>query len=212
MNNAELAEIRALLQASAAPERRSGRPLLGALRSWLPVPAAEPRAAWPTPRRVGLRPADAADVAAVEELLLSEPVPDDAAAGSNAVPDARRRAFGQRLEADFEPAPVLLLAAPQVPPSVDDADVGDILRRRALRLAPSAPAPEETPYHPEDLLDVHEIHTDRLYADAGIFEPAPQPGPDHREDDPERALLRHLERTFLAELAGLGGLSGPARP
>jgi hypothetical protein len=211
MNNADLAEIRALLQASAPPERRPRGPLLGAIRSLLPTPAPEPRASIPPPRRVGLRSAEPADIEAVEDLLLSEPLDQD---GSAAAVEARRRAFGQRHGPAHDPVPILRLAAP-LPPQVDadDAEVGELLRRRSLRLAQlTAPHVDETPYHPEDMYDGGDA--EQIYADSGLFEPPPAApevqaegrGARQPEDDPQRLLLRHLERVFIAELAALSAL------
>jgi hypothetical protein len=207
VNNADLAEIRALLQASAPPERRPRGPLLGAIRSLLPTAAAEARPAMPPPRRVGLRTADAADIEAVEELMLSDPLDAD---GS----EARRRAFGQRHGTTAEFAPILRLAAPLSPePAMDDApldaEVSEILRRRSLRLARlAAPAGEahahEPPYHPEDMADGGDA--ERIYAESGLFEPHPAAAPplsQAEDSDPQRQLLRHLERVFVAEQAAL---------
>ena len=206
MNNADLAEIRALLQANAAPDRRSRAPLFGALRSLLPSPAADARPVMPAPRRVGLRPAEPADVEAVEALLLDEPVAHDpiAAAGLEAASEARkRRAFGQRQETAHDPVPILRLAAPMalLAGPEDDADVAEVLRRRSLRLAPVALAAAETPFLPEDLSDTMEGDAEQIYADSGLFEPNPSTAPD--AIDPERTLLLRLEQSFLAERARL---------
>ncbi|HTK33993.1 MAG TPA: hypothetical protein VL358_01740 [Caulobacteraceae bacterium] len=204
MNNADLAEIRALLQASTPVERRSRRPWLGAIRSLLGAapPAAKPST--PPPRRVGLRPAEPEQAPPGEDLLLSEPIGEDEAAVAN---EARRRAFGQRQEAALDMVPILRLAGPELPgaaqPAAADAVIGAILRRRGLALA-STPAPEETPYHPEDLSDHVEGGAEHLYAEAGLFEPHPAPSCALPPDvDPQGQLLRHLERVFIAEQAAL---------
>jgi hypothetical protein len=228
MNNADLAEIRALLQASTPPER-ARKPLFGPLRALLPVGSkpAHRRPAGPPPRRVGIRPAEPAEADPVEELFV--PPEDDALLLTEAAEEPRRRAFGQRQEAAAEPVGRLRLTAlpapePQGDPA-DDAAVAELLRRRSLRLGGP---PAETPYHPEDLSDTVEGRTEELYAEAGLFEaeevppdaveveadvaeaaaaaemPETPAAPDRFED--ERETLERLERMFLAEQQALAGL------
>jgi hypothetical protein len=99
---------------------------------------------------------------------------------------------------------------------LDEADMGEALRRLGSVLARSKPAAAtaETPYHPEDFSDPSEGEAERLYAAAGLVEAAPAPRPKRlilrRVEapapvavSPEQELLMHLERVFLAELAGV---------
>ena len=188
MNKAELAEIRALLQATAPVERRPKPALFGALRAILPV-RRDVESARPSPRRVGLRSAETEGGAEAEALLLEQPAEDD----------GPRHAFGQRRETMIEPAPLLRLAGPgasaaPLEPFVD-TDVAEVLRRRSLRLAP-VPAPAETPFHPEDLSDPVGHDAEQLYLDAGLFA-APA------ETLTQETLLQRLEQVFLSERAAL---------
>ena len=215
MNPAELAEIRARLQTASGEEgRRPRNPILGAVRVLLRPPAAPPAPApsYPLPRRVGLNPVpDPRDEWLFEPLV--DPLP-----GSEA---ARRRAFGQRTERAPEPAPLLLAA-----PVTAIAEVVELAPRFGALLARPRPAAAaaETPYHPEDVSDHTEGETERLYAAAGLplieseadletlFEPprprlkrrpVREPDPPTAPLTPEQELLTHMERVFLAELAGL---------
>jgi hypothetical protein len=207
MNNADLAEIRALLQASAAPERRSSRPpMFGALRSLLAPPAAEPRnrRAHAAPRRVGLTPAEVPEIDPADAQLFDPPVADGSTAEALAS-EARRRAFGQKQDAAPELLLPLRLSAPLPAATPAEAQPEPGVRRRTLLLTrvASEPAPAETPYLPEDLSDHAEGDAERLYAEAGLFEPRAAADAPAAEADPERELLQHLERVFLVERAAL---------
>ena len=211
MNNADLAEIRALLRESAPPERPPRKGLLPSLGSLLraqPRAASKARTPAPVARRVGLRPAEPE----------APETPVDAATEANEAA-ARRRAFGQRHDPASDTTPPLLLLDPAPPdPELESLSAMElILRRRArglLRAAnppqPQPPGPlddileggaHETPYHPEDLFDPVGA-AEEVYDASGLFAPRP-PAPPAAEMDPERELLAHLERVCLAEQAGL---------
>lgn len=212
MDKAELAQIRALLQANCGvdgPRPRKARlaPLLTLLRP--KAAAAAPRPALAPPRRVGACPTTA--VEGDDALVLSPPLDS----GGQAAFAARRNAFGQRSEPAFELSPPLRLPAPAAVATVDQRDVGEALRRLGSVLAPAATSWErvaEAPYHPEDFADPAAEQTDRLYAAAGLVEieaPAAQPRRLRLQPDPppapapEHELLTHLERVCMAERAGL---------
>ncbi|HTI66420.1 MAG TPA: hypothetical protein VL460_02615 [Caulobacteraceae bacterium] len=217
MNNAELAEIRARLRASAETESRPHRPLLAPLRALLrpPAAAAPPSPALPPPRRVGLRPTSAVEDEA--ELVLSRPI--DPAPAVAAPSGTRRNAFGQRPEPEFLPLRLLDLEPPGLPmpipaPTVDRSALEQAVRRlgSAIVRPDPASAPSETPYHPEDVADPPDRGARRLHAEAGPDEPPPPvrhrlrrspPVETPPAASPEQELLRHLERVFTAELAGI---------
>jgi hypothetical protein len=220
MDKVDLAEMRALLRASAEAESRKARkPLLGGVRGLLapsPRPAAPAATAYPAPWRAGVR----AEPASLDELALTDPLPPAAEAAARHKP-----AFGHRQAPASEPtAPLLLTARAEAAapaPALDEADVGEALRRLGSVLARSAPAPAETPYLPEDLSDVDTAEAERLFARVGIEPPAvPAPAPEPEPEpaleaapapapapapppSPAAELLLHLERVFLAERAAL---------
>ncbi len=192
MNNAELAQIRALLRASAPPERPRPRGPLGALRALLAAPATAARPSGPAARRVGLRPADDGGA------NLSTP-------DSDAALEARRRAFGQRQEGPPDPC-----AGRDAPGALARADAD---RRRGPGRDPAPPrgaagagcavaGGDALPA--EDLSDAADDAA-QVYAEAGLFEtqtalPLPEPA---LADEAQRNLLRRLEQVLLSEQAAL---------
>ena len=220
MNNADLAEIRALLRENAPPERPARKWLpsgLSALLGGSPGSGPKARAQPPPARRVGLRPAKSAEV----EPAADEPGADEAAASA----EARRLAFGQKHDPAAATTPPLLLLS-RAPPETElvPLDAMELILRRRARslLQPVSPpwerlpepadttldatlhgAPHETPYHPEDLFDPAGADAQEVYDASGLFEPRVPDPPAPVEIDPERELLAHLERVFRAEQAAL---------
>lgn len=220
MANVDLDEIRALLQAKTEADRGPARkPLLDPLRTLIRPPRSEPAPRMDlvdAPRRVGLIPRPEAEAQAEEARLRTDPL--------QAAPPLtlRRNAFGLRSGQDAPreatlalPAPAhdrdfntLVEPAPRPRPEteaapaalLDEADVGEAMRRLGSRLArAAATATAETPYMPEDLTDDRDPETDRYFADAELFDApspashAPPPGPDV---DPRLAVDVEVEPSF----------------